>query len=108
MWAVGRHLSQSSSAVDAFAAPDTCKQLTSHITVVWVVHGEPHCSVKTLMQHVRMHQSVAWHIALPQYGPKIATLSLCIALKVLLHIKARHTTTSQHEGSLLGDVTARH
>ena len=39
VWAVGRHLSQSSSAVDAFAAPGTCKQLTPQITVVWVVHG---------------------------------------------------------------------
>jgi len=34
VWAVGRHLSQSSSAVDAFAAPGTCKQLTPQITVV--------------------------------------------------------------------------
>jgi hypothetical protein len=107
VWAVGRHLSQYSSAVDAFAAHGTCKQPTPQITVVWVVHGEPHCSVKTLMQHVRMHQSVAWHIALPQYGPKIATLSLCIALKVLLHIKARHSATKQHGGSLPGNVTAR-
>ena len=32
VWAVGRHLSQSSSAVDAFAAPGTCKQLTPQIT----------------------------------------------------------------------------
>ena len=34
VWAVGRHLSQSSSAVDAFAAPGTCKQLTPQITVI--------------------------------------------------------------------------
>ena len=39
VWAVGRHLSRYSSAVDAFAAPGTCKQLTPQITVVWVVHG---------------------------------------------------------------------
>ena len=35
VWAVGRHLSQSSSVVDAFAAPGTCKQLTPQITVIW-------------------------------------------------------------------------
>ena len=34
VWAVGRHLSQYSSAVDAFAAPGTCKQLTPQIIVV--------------------------------------------------------------------------
>ena len=39
VWAVGRHLSQYSSVVDAFAAHGTCKQPTPQITVVWVVHG---------------------------------------------------------------------
>ena len=39
VWAVGWHLSRYPSAVDAFAAPGTCKQLTPQITVVWVVHG---------------------------------------------------------------------
>ena len=34
VWAVGRHLSQYSSAVDAFAAHGTCKQPTPQITVV--------------------------------------------------------------------------
>jgi hypothetical protein len=34
VWAVGRHLSQYSSAVDAFAAPGTCKQLAPQITVI--------------------------------------------------------------------------
>ena len=34
VWAVGRHLSQYSSAVDAFAAPGTCKQLAPQIIVV--------------------------------------------------------------------------
>ena len=34
VWAVRRHLSQYSSAADAFAAPDTCKQLTPQISVV--------------------------------------------------------------------------
>jgi hypothetical protein len=36
VWAVGRHLSQYSSAVDAFAAraPGTCKQLAPQTTVV--------------------------------------------------------------------------
>ena len=34
VWDVGRHLSQYSSAADAFAAPGTCKQLTPQITVV--------------------------------------------------------------------------
>jgi hypothetical protein len=34
VWAVGRHLSQSSSAADAFAAPGTCKQLTPQIIVI--------------------------------------------------------------------------
>jgi 1,6-anhydro-N-acetylmuramate kinase len=34
VWAVGRHLSQYSSAVDAFAAHGTCKQLTPQITVI--------------------------------------------------------------------------
>ena len=34
VWAVGRHLSQFSSAVDAFAAPGTCKQLAPQITVI--------------------------------------------------------------------------
>ena len=34
VWAVRRHLSQSSSAVDAFAAPGTCKQLAPQITVI--------------------------------------------------------------------------
>ena len=35
MWAVGRHLSQYSSAVDAFAAPGTCKQLTPQINAIY-------------------------------------------------------------------------
>ena len=39
MRAVGRHLSQYPSAVDAFAAPGTCKQLTHQIIVVWEVYG---------------------------------------------------------------------
>ena len=52
--------------------------------------------------------SVTWHMLPPKYGPRIATLSLCIALKVLLYIKARHNATKQHEGSLPGNVTARH
>ena len=39
VWAVGRHLIQSSSVADAFAAPGTCKHLTPQITLVWVVHG---------------------------------------------------------------------
>ena len=34
VWAMGRHLSRYSSAVDAFAAPGTCKQLTPQITVI--------------------------------------------------------------------------
>ena len=34
VWAVGRHLHQYSSVVDAFAAPGTCKQLTPQIIVV--------------------------------------------------------------------------
>ena len=34
MWAVGRHLSQYSSVVDAVAAPGTCKQLTPQIIVI--------------------------------------------------------------------------
>ena len=34
VWAVGRHLSQYSSAVDAFAAHGTCKQPTPQITVI--------------------------------------------------------------------------
>ena len=34
MWAVWRHLSQYPSAVDAFAAPGTCKHLAPEITVV--------------------------------------------------------------------------
>ena len=34
VWAVGWHLSQYSSAVDAFAAPGTCKQLAPQITVI--------------------------------------------------------------------------
>ena len=33
VWAVGRHLSQRLFAVDAFAAPGTCKQLAPHIIV---------------------------------------------------------------------------
>ena len=33
VWAVGRYLSQYSSAVDAFPAPGTCKQLAPQITV---------------------------------------------------------------------------
>ena len=37
--AVWRHLSQYSSAVDAIAAPGTCKQPTPQIIVVWAVHG---------------------------------------------------------------------
>ena len=60
------------------------------------------------MQHVQMHQNDLWHILLPKYGPRIATLFLCIALKVLLYIKSRHSATKQHEGSLPGNVTARH
>ena len=41
VWAVGRHLSQYPSAVDALAAPGTCKQLTPQITAhgLWRVHG---------------------------------------------------------------------
>ena len=35
VWAVGRHLSQHSSAADAFASHGTCKQLAPQITVIW-------------------------------------------------------------------------
>ena len=34
VWAVERHLSQYPSAIDVFAAPGACKQLTPQITVV--------------------------------------------------------------------------
>ena len=34
VWVMGKHLSQYSSAVDAFAAPGTSKQLTPRIIVV--------------------------------------------------------------------------
>ena len=39
MRTMGRHLSQYQFAVDAFAAPSTCKLLTPKIYVVWEVHG---------------------------------------------------------------------
>ena len=53
VWAVGRHLSQSSSAVDVFAAPGTCKQLTPQITVVWVVHGTSLHPSRKLIWHLQ-------------------------------------------------------
>ena len=34
VWAVERHLSRYASAVDAFSAPGTCKQLTPQIIVI--------------------------------------------------------------------------
>ena len=40
VWAVVRHLSQSSSNVDLFAAPGTCKQLTPQITVIYDGAGD--------------------------------------------------------------------
>ena len=63
VWAVGRHLSQSSSAVDAFAAPGTCKQLTPQITVVWVVHGG-----ETTHQH-----SLPWRMQRPLCRAHLST-----------------------------------
>ena len=53
MWTVGRHLSQYLSAVDAFAAPDTCKQLTPQITAVWAVQCsevQTNCSLPIHLQ----------------------------------------------------------
>ena len=49
VWAVGRHLSQSSSAVDAFAAPGTCKQLTPQIIVV--CGGAQETTIYALSKH---------------------------------------------------------
>ena len=40
MRAMGRYLSQYSSAADAFAAPGTCKQLTPQITVIYDGAGD--------------------------------------------------------------------
>ena len=58
MWAVGRHLSQYSSVVDAFAALGTCKQLAPHIIVVWAVHGT----------NLYPNPKLAWHQQTAQYS----------------------------------------
>jgi hypothetical protein len=58
VWAVGRHLRQSSSAVDAFAAPGTYKQLTPQITANLMVHGTNLDSSRRLVWHLQTAQRV--------------------------------------------------
>ena len=54
VWAVGRYLSQYSSAVDAFAAPGTCKQLAPQITVFCGGARE------TTMLYLNTHATCGW------------------------------------------------
>ena len=57
---MGRHLSQYSSAVDAFAAPGTCKQLAPQITVVWEVHrGADNSPAQAALAHAAAAMSSA-------------------------------------------------
>ena len=108
MWAVGRYLSRYPVAGVAFEAPSTCKQLTPQITAIY--DGAQENTMLYLNTHATCANAPERYMAHTpaKNEPKIATLSLYIALKVLQHIKAHHNASKQHESSLPGNVTARH
>ena len=76
VWAVGRHLSQSSSAVDAFAAPGTCKQLTPQITVIWWC-----TAVQTTHQH-----SLPWRMQRPLCRVHLSTRLVSVQVVAGTHL----------------------
>ena len=81
VWAVGGHLSQSSSAVDAltFAAPGTYKQLTPQIIVIWWC-----TAVQTTHQH-----SLPWRVQRPLCRVHLSTRFASVQVVAGAHLVAQ-------------------
>jgi hypothetical protein len=101
VWAVGRHLSQYSSAVDAFAAPGTCKQLAPQITVI--CGGARETTMLYLNTHATCANASARYLA--HTPAKIRAQNRHPVSVHCIEGAPAHQSTSQYHKSARGQLT---
>ena len=107
VWAVGRYLSWYPVAGVAFGAAGTCKQCTPQVTVI--CGGARGTTLLCLNIHAACARALVHYLRSDTLsnGPRSTARPLYLAAKVSLYNELGYSATTQHEGNLPGNASAR-